>query len=370
MSLHKLFLITIGVIVLFGLIMLASSSAFQAQKNFGNSLHLFFNQLSQGFLLGVVGFLAAYFSPPQFVKKIAFLLFLLSALLLALLFVPNLGIEYGGARRWIQAGSFSFQPSEFAKIGLLFYLAGWLATHKRELAYFSEGFLPVLFVGGLVPFLILLEPNVSNFGITAFLILVLLFSAGARFLHIFGFAFAIILIGFFSVLLLPSRLHRLQTLIDPTLDPQGKSYQLNQSLIALGSGGLFGKGLGMSSQKYSALPEVSGDAIFAIIGEELGFAGSIGLLLMYIALLVEGIFIARGSPDPFFQYFAIGFDSLVALQAFINIGAISGFLPLTGVTLPFISYGGSSLISLLTGAGIVAQAAKRFPLRTQTNEFS
>lgn len=368
MNLHKLFLITIAVTVLLGLIMLASSSSFQAQRNFGNSLHLFFNQASQGLLLGTVGFFLAYLVPLRILRKFALPLFVLSLLFLALLFIPHIGIEYGGARRWMQVGSFSFQPSEFAKIGLLFYVASWLASHKRELVYFSQGFLPILFVGGIVPFLILLEPNVSNFGITALLILILLFVAGARFLHLFGFTLLIALIGFSSVFLLPSRLQRLQTLLNPTLDPQGQSYQLNQSLIALGSGGIFGKGLGMSSQKYSALPEVSGDTIFAIIGEELGFFGSIALIMLYLGIFIEGILIVRATPDPFAEYFVIGFVSLVSLQAFINIGAISGLLPLTGVTLPFVSYGGSSLISLLTGAGIVAQAAKSIPLGAKRRE--
>lgn len=358
MSLHKLFILTITVIILFGLMMLASSSSFQSQRNFGNPFHLFLNQIMQGIFLGGAGFLIAYLIPLGILKRFALPLFLLSVFFLILLFIPHVGFEYGGARRWIQVGSFSFQPSEFAKIGLLFYVASWLASHKRELLHFSQGFLPILFMGGLIPFLILLEPNVSNFGITASLIFILLFAAGARIWHLLGFFLVILVVGFLSVFLLPARLQRVETLLNPSLDPQGKSYQLNQSLIALGSGGIFGKGLGMSSQKYSALPEVSGDAVFAIIGEELGFVGSALLVLFYLGIFVEGIFIARNAPDPFAQYFAVGFVSLIVLQAFINIGAISGLLPLTGVTLPFISYGGSSLISLLAGSGVVAQAAR------------
>jgi len=358
MSLQKIFILTIAVIILFGLMMLASSSSFQSQRTFGDPFHLFLNQIIQGVFLGGAGFFLAYVTPLRILKRFALPLFLLSVLLLVLLLVPHVGFEYGGARRWIQVGSLSFQPSEFAKIGLLFYVASWLASHKRELLHFSQGFLPILFMGGIIPFLILLEPNVSNFGITASLIFILLFAAGARIWHLLGFSLVILMVGFLSVLLLPSRLQRVETLLNPSLDPQGKSYQLNQSLIALGSGGVFGKGLGMSSQKYSALPEVSGDAIFAIIGEELGFVGSIVLILFYLAIFAEGMLISRIASDPFAQYFTIGFVSLIALQAFINVGAISGLLPLTGVTLPFISYGGSSLISLCAGSGLVAQAAR------------
>lgn len=358
MSLHRLFILTIVILTIFGLIMVASASSFQAQRDFGNSLYLFFRQLLQGVLLGGGGFLLAYFIPIRFIKKLIIPAFLFTFLLLILVFVPGIGFAHGGSYRWVHMAGFSFQPSEFAKITLIFYLAGWLATHKSQLLSFSKGFLPALFMSAAIPFLILLEPNISNFGITSILIIMMFFIAGARLLHLFSLVLLIGIVASVAIIFLPSRLERIQSLFNPYLDPKGTSYQLNQSLIAIGSGGLFGKGLGMSKQKYAALPEVSGDAIFAVVAEELGFIGSTFLVMLYFVLLIEGIFITKRSHDSFSQYFTIGFVSLISLQAFINIGAISGLLPLTGVTLPFISFGGSSLASFLIASGVVAKIAK------------
>lgn len=359
MSLHKIFILTISVISIFGLIMVASASSFQSQRLFENSLQLFFKQLTQGFLIGVGGFVIAYFAiSPSLVKKFSILFFSLALCLLVLVFFPSLGIDSGGSYRWVQIGGFSFQPSEFAKIALIFYLASWLASHKKELSSFSQGFLPGLLVTAAIPFLILFEPNVSNFGISAAIILFMLFSAGARVVHLTGFILMIFLIGAVAVFFVPHRLERVRSVLNPAHDPQGASYQLNQSLIAIGSGGVSGKGLGLSTQKMVALPEVSGDAIFAVIAEEFGFAGGVFLVLLYLAIFIEGMLIAEHTKDAFSKYFVVGFVALISLQAFINMSAVSGLLPLTGVTLPFISYGGSSLVALLTGSGLVAQIAK------------
>ncbi len=358
MNVHKYFLLSIAVIVLFGLIMIASASSFQAQREFNNPFHLFFKQLGQGLLIGVLGFFFAYFLPPSTVRKIIIPLYVFAILLLLLVFIPGFGFLYGGARRWIQIAGMSFQPSEFAKVALIFYLAGWLAGHKKELSQFRSTFLPGFCMSMIIPFLILAEPNMSNFGITSFIIFVMFFMAGAKVYHLLGVGLCIFVIAVLALFILPTRYNRIFTLLNPKEDPRGISYQLNQSLIAIKSGGLWGRGLGMSNQKFSALPEVSGDAIFAIIAEEGGFIGGFFVIMIYFSILAEGVVIIKHSKESFHQYIIVGFTSLLLLQAFIHIGAVSGLLPLTGVTLPFISYGGSSLISLLTASGFVAKIAK------------
>ncbi len=358
MNVHKSFLFSLVIIVLFGLIMIASASSFQAQREFNSPFYLFFKQLGQGLLIGVLGFFFAYFIPSAVVKKNIIPLYVFAIFLLVLVFIPGFGFLYGGARRWIQIAGMSFQPSEFAKIALIFYLAGWLAGHKKELSQFWSTFLPGFCVSMIIPFLILIEPNMSNFGITSFIIFIMFFMAGAKIYHLLSAGLFIGIIAVLALFLLPTRYSRIQTLLNPKGDPQGISYQLNQSLIAIKAGGFWGRGLGMSNQKFVALPEVSGDAIFAIIAEELGFIGGFFIIVVYFSILTEGIVIIKHSKESFHQYLVVGFISLILLQAFIHIGAVSGLIPLTGVTLPFISYGGSSLISLLSASGFIAQIAK------------
>lgn len=309
--------------------------------------------------IGIVGFLGGYLIKPSFLRKLSVPFLLLSIIFLAAVFIPGLGIEHGGSYRWISFRGVSFQPSEIGKLALLFYVASWLASHKKEITSLTKGFLPFLALTIPIPFLILLEPNLSNFGICALLIVMLLFIGGARVLHLTSLVFITILLFFGVLLFLPNRLERVLTFLNPHIDPQGASFQINQSLIAIGSGGITGKGLGESIQKTGFLPEPSGDSIFAIVSEEFGFLGSAFLVGIYLLLVLEGIIIARRNKDQFSQYIAIGFSSLVALQAFINISAVIALLPLTGVTLPFISYGGTSLATFLGASGVVARIAKR-----------
>ena len=359
MNVHKFFLLSLFFITVFGLIMIASASSFQAQREFNSPFYLFFKQFAQGFLFGIGGFFLTYSVPVSKIKKFIFPCYLLTVLLLSLVFIPGIGLIYGGSHRWIQLAGFTFQPSEFAKVALIFYVASWLASHRKELSHFSMTFLPGFCMSMLIPFLILAEPNMSNFFITSCVIFIMFFMAGTRISHMVSVLICISVIALVALFFLPTRLSRIQTLLNPKQDLQGTGYQLNQSLIAIEAGGLWGKGLGMSNQKFSALPEVSGDAIFAIIAEELGFIGALFVIVVYFSILVEGIFIVRHSRDSFSQYVVIGFVSLILLQGLIHISAVSGFLPLTGVTLPFISYGSSSLASLLTASGFVAQIAKK-----------
>lgn len=359
MSLHKLFIGLVFLLASIGLIMVASASGFQAQTSFGDSLHLFSRQLLLGFIVGTIGFFVAYSLKTEMVRKLATLSLFISIVLLVLVFIPGIGLKLGGSYRWIEVGGFSFQPSEIAKLALIFYSASWLASRKKDLPSFSQGFLPFLILSVPIPLLILAEPNISNFGISVIILFILLFVAGSRLIHLFGLGLLALVFFAAMVLLVPGRLDRVLTFLDPQNDPLGSSYQINQSLTAIGSGGLQGKGLGQGVHKRGLLPEPSGDAIFATIAEEFGFIGSTAVVLLYLIFVVVGIIIALRTQDAFSQYAVIGFVSLVALQAFINISAVSGLMPLTGVTLPFISYGSTSLASLMTASGVIAGIAKR-----------
>lgn len=348
------------VLAVFGLIMVASASGPKAQLEFGDSLHLFYRQLIYGFGVGVVGFLIAYYLRLSFLRKFILPLLFVSIVMLILVFFPQFGgLHHAGSNRWLDIGPISFQPSEVAKLTLLLYCSAWLASHKKDITHFREGVMPFLLLSAPIPLLILLEPNISNFGITAFLIFLLLYIAGARLSHMGALAGAALCLLLLAIMMFPTRMNRVLTFFDPHSDPMGTSYQINQSLISIGSGGIWGKGLGQSIQKRSLLPEPAGDAIFAVIGEELGFVGSGLLVGGYLLLVVLGIIIATRTHDLFAQYLTIGFVCLISLQAFINISAVSGLMPLTGVTLPFISYGSTSLASLMAASGIVAGIAKR-----------
>lgn len=357
MKIHAIFIFTIFLLAAIGLIMVASASGFQSQFSFGSSLSFFSHQFF-GFLLGVIGFFFLYRIKPSFVKKFSVFFLFLALVLLILVFIPGIGIEHGGSRRWIELFGFSFQPSEIGKLALIAYSASWLSSHKKEIVSFKGGFLPFLVLSIPIPFAILIEPNISNFSISFFLIIILLFTAGAKIFHIASLALFTLACVILALFIFPARLSRIQTFLHPQQDTKGISYQLNQSLIAIGSGGFWGKGLGESQSKKGLLPEPSGDSIFAITSEEFGFLGASLLIFLYLLLALEGLIIAVKSKDQFSQYFVVGFVSLVVLQAFINISAVSGLLPLTGVTLPFISYGSTSLATLLAASGIVANMAK------------
>lgn len=354
---HRIFIITILILTAFGLLMVASSSFNESQQAFGTPYHLFIKQLSVG-LFGLFLFFAIdRFLGVKFLKKMALMAFLAVFLLLLAVFIPWINFAYGGATRWIDLGFITFQPSELAKIGLILFSSAWLATRKKEVKSLFKTFIPYLIIIGIPLVLILLQKDVSTFFITTVTLFVMIFLAGAKNIHLIG---VIVLVAIFvttAIFVFPTRMDRVRVFLDKEIDPQGISYQVNQSLIAIGSGGITGRGLGMSNQKFSFLPEPSGDSIFAIIAEELGFIGAGTVMVFYLILFIEGIIISRKASD-FSKFFIYGFITLVIFQAFVNISSVAGLIPFTGVTLPFISYGGTSLIAFLIGAGIVSRIAK------------
>ncbi len=347
----------IGILVMFGLVMLASASSDLAKVQFGNSYFYLKHQVTYGLLLGLAGFIVGAFVYYQKWRKFAIALLLLNIVALLLVFTP-IGLEIKGAARWLNIGGTSVQPGELLKLTFIIYLASWLSRSKSRSKSISEGLLPFLVLVGAVTILLFLQPSTTTAIIIFTAAVIIYFSSGAR----VSFLAAIMLIGILilSVLIYvtPYRMQRILTFLNPEIDTLGSSYHINQSLIAIGSGGLTGVGYGKSTTKLNYLPEPTGDSIFAVIAEELGFIGAGALLLVFLIFTLRGIAIARAAPDSFGRLLVVGFVSLITIQTIVNVAAISGLLPLTGVPLPFISYGGTALATFMTMGGIVVNVSR------------
>lgn len=354
-----LFVAALFALIIGGLLMLSSASAVVSFQKFNSAYYYISHQILFGFLPGLGLYLLCSLTPYRVWQKYASLFLAVSVVLLIAVFFPGIGYEYGGARRWLHAGPYLFQPSEFVKLTFLLYLATWLSKKgEKAVRDFSYGFLPFLFVLGIIALLVIAQPDMGTMGIIVLIGFTMFFAGGAKFSHM---ALAAGGAAFAFVVLIQSAAYRFQrftTFLHPELDPQGIGYHINQALLAVGSGGLFGRGFGHSRQKFAYLPEVTGDSIFAIIAEELGFILSIILIGLIVFLVLRGFAIARGAPDMFGRLVCVGVMSWIAFQSFINIGAMLSVLPLTGIPLPFISYGGSSMIILMGAAGIVANISR------------
>ena len=348
------FLLAITIcLVICGLFFVTSAGVALSQLKFHQSYYYLKNQLWKGVVPGIILGLTAFFIPYKHWKKYSFLLLLSSAFLLLGVFIPGLGICHKGAHRWLNLGFFTIQPTEIVKLSIILYLAAWLENHQRHLKNFKEGLLPILLVCGIIGALILLEPDLGTLGVIALTVGLILFLGQAKISHLLSICLLGIIIIVLAIHTFPYAANRWHSFLHPTTDIQGKSYQIYQSLIALGSGGLFGRGLGKSLQKYRFLPEPVGDSIFAIIGEELGFIGTVALISLFFLFVYFCFRIAQRAPDKFGYFLVSGFAVLVAVQSLINLAAIIRIIPLTGITLPFISYGGTSLAVFLTGVGFI-----------------
>ncbi len=350
-----IFLVTIGVLVIFGLVMLLSASSVLGKQRFNDVYYYLKHQLfSLGF--GVSFLLFTYYLSYRFFHRFSFFLLILNLVLLALVFT-SLGVTAGGATRWIKMGTFIFQPAEILKFTLITYVAAFFGAHSKKTHKVKEELIPFLVVMVIIAALLLKQPATAIFILVFVATLCMYFVGGARLHHML---FIIGLIGLalaLVVMVTPYRKDRLITYLNPDSDPQGKGYHINQALIGLGSGGMFGIGFGNSKAKSSYLPEPIGDSIFVLIVEELGFLGASLLIGLFLLLLVRGFKIARDAPDSFSRLATLGMISTIVFQAFVNIASITGLLPLTGLPLPFISYGGTSLIVLLACAGFVANVS-------------
>lgn len=353
------FLSTLGGIVVFGLIMLLSASGPLGLQRFGDSWYFFKHQVMYGILPGIVLFyLLSRFDYKKF-RFFAFAALVMSIVLLILVYIPGIGLRFGGAGRWVTLGFFAFQPSEFVKVAFLVYVAAWLAARYETTAHsLQEGLLPFLCALGTVMLLLILQPNTGSMSVIAGSALLVYLISGAP---IIWFAVLGVLgLGLLGLLIkiTPYRAARFMTFLHPELDPQGIGYHINQAFLAIGSGGPFGLGYGHSRQKYLYLPEVAGDSIFAIIAEEMGFIIATLFLVALGYLVYRCFLIARGAPDAFGKFLAVGIGSWLAIQTILNVGSMIGLLPITGVTLPFVSYGSSAFMSLAIGMGIIASISR------------
>lgn len=351
-----LLIATVGLLAI-GVVMVYSASAVLSYHEFGDWYYYVKRQLLFA-LLGVAAMTATMNIDYWVWKKFAKIGLIAGFALLLLVLIPGIGVVRGGARSWLGISSFGIQPSEFMKICVILFLSKMLSDEQWNIKHFVKGLLPPLAIVGLAFGLIMLQPDLGT-GVVLFgASLLVIFAAGARISHLSGLGLVGVL-GFVGLILAaPYRLQRITAFLDPWKDPLGAGYQAIQSLYAIGPGGLVGLGLGASRQKYSYLPEPQTDFIYSIIAEELGFIGGALVLILFTLLVWRGLRTAITAPDTFGSLLAAGIVGMVAVQVIINIGVVIGMFPVTGITLPLISYGGSSLTLMLTSIGILLNISR------------
>jgi cell division protein FtsW len=354
---YSLLLIVLGLLV-YGLIVLYSASTVESFKKFGNTTYYIYHQLTNGVLLGLVGMFICAKIDYHFWQKRVFWLICFSLVLLFLVKVSSHGLSAGGASRWLQIGGIMFQPSEIAKLTVIIYLASWIDKKRGDLRDFYFDLLPSLIIVGLFAALILWQPDLGTMLVLIAVSFAMLFAAGINWKYVVWSLAAMALSLYGIVKFAPYRSKRLTAFFDPGIDPKGISYHISQALLAVGSGSLWGYGYGLSRQKYNYLPEAMGDSVFAIAAEELGFLRILAILILFCLFALKGYSIAKAAPDLFGKLLAFGITSWVAFQALINIGAMVNLIPLTGIPLPFFSYGSTSLAMNLASIGILLNISR------------
>lgn len=350
----KNFLILTLILTVLGIVFLADASAPLALRNFSDKFYYAKQQLMWAFI-GILILIFCLKVNYKFWEKIATPMFFLNVILLLLVFVPGLGPKVLGARRWLYLGHFNFQPSELLKLSLTIYIAKLASKGKGYLSYM----LPILLSG----ILIMLEPDLGTTIIIMLIGFTQLFVSGVNIFLFIGTLLGGGIIGALLTWLSGYRRDRLLTFLKATQDPLGKEYHIRQILISLGSGGLFGVGLGQSRQKYLFLPETATDSIFAVIAEEIGFFGSLAIIVVFCLYILRGIRIARNAPDSFARILSIGIVTWIGGQIFLNLGSMVALIPLTGIPLPFFSSGGSSLVTILAASGILLNISSQSTIK-------
>ena len=355
----KFFLTVFMITVFFGLAMFVSAALGLLPRNPKAFYGVLVSQLVLGLGFGVT---ALYFTlnkiDYKFWRKHAFYVFLGSIILTALVFIPGLGRSHGGAQRWLDLGPVSFQPVEALKMGFIIYFAAWLSWAKHRVQDFKFGILPLGVMLVLIAFILLSQPDTKSFILISFTGLSMLYISGVKTKYILGMGALAMVFLAGLVFFTPYLQERVKTFINPAQDARGSSYQIQQSMIAIGSGGIFGRGYGQSIQKFSYLPEPHGDSVFAVVGEEFGFVGSLFVIVLYMLFAFRGLRIANRSPDMFSRLLVSGIVILITAQSFMHIASIIGVFPLTGVPLVFMSHGGTSLMIYLAAIGVVLQISK------------
>ncbi len=350
------------ILIVFGIVFLASASSYSSERDFGDPFYLIKHQLIN-LGIGIIIFFFCLKINLLFFKKWFFYIFLINLLFTLLVFVPGIGISSGNSTRWLSIGGISIQPSEFLKLSFILYLATWLSNQKKNKEFvFKKNKNVTLFIFLLIISLIIgifyLQSDLS----TSLLIIatggLMYFASKHPFWHNIVIFSYIILGGWIFSKISPYRMSRILMFLNPGTDPLGMGYQIEQAKIAVGSGGITGVGLGMSQQRFGLLPQPISDSIFAILAEETGFVGATILVIFFLLFAWRGFKIAKEGSNDFFRLISVGITSWIFIQSLLNIGAIIGLMPLTGIPLPFISYGGSALISELAGVGILLNISK------------
>ncbi|UCE84448.1 MAG: putative lipid II flippase FtsW [Deltaproteobacteria bacterium] len=341
-----------------GLVMLYSSSSIMAQQRYGDSMYFVKKQMLFA-LIGIAVLIVSKNLPFGVYRRLVYIILGVSLLSLIIVLLPQVGHRVGGARRWLRFGPISMQPAEFAKLALIIYISYSLAKKGDRVQEFSIGYLPHLLVSALFIGLVVMQPDLGTAVTFAALVFLLLFVGGVRSRYLFATGIAVIPLLGLAIAQTSYRLERLLAFLNPWRDPSDSSFQLLHSLLALGSGGPLGVGLGSGQQKLFYLPEAHTDFILAVIGEETGLVGVSLVLLLYGLMVYKGIKIALRAPNRYGTYLAFGLTMVIGLQALINGAVVMGLLPTKGLPLPFISYGGSSLLSNLAAIGILLNISSR-----------
>lgn len=352
----RMFFLIVAILVVGGIAMFASASLGLLAREDGTPWRLAFTQLMLGLIPGALALLILRFSPATLIQKAVWPFYLFALALTALVFTP-LGETYNGATRWIDIGFTTIQPSEFLKIAVVLMLAWWFSKAKGKVEDIRKGLIPYLVIVGVPALLLLAQPNTSTVIVIGLTSVALYYLSGAPWrdllilVLIAGVAFTAL------VLTRPYLMERVKTFINPAENAQTTGYQIQQSLIAVGSGGIAGRGFGQSVQKFNYLPEAQGDSVFAVYAEEFGFIGSVLLIGLFAAFAMRGFAIAADASSMFGSLAVTGLTLMISLSAFLNIGAMLGILPLTGLPLPFISHGGTALFCALASVGIILNVA-------------
>jgi cell division protein FtsW len=348
---------SVAALVAIGLVMVFSASSATAYSDYGDVAYY----VKRQFIWLVVGLVAAFFAyrlDYQKLKKPAPYILLAAAIALVLVFVPHIGLGANGGRRWLGFSAISLQPSEFAKLAVVIYLAAMLAARGERITSLAKGLFPLCVPVFVMAVLILKEPDMGTASLLVFTAFAMFFAAGARISHLFAIAFVTVPFAALTVLASPYKRARVFAFLDPWKDAQNTGFHIVQSLLALGSGGIFGVGLGASRAKFFYLPEQYTDFIFSVLGEELGLLGALAVVALFVVFAYRAVKIAIAAPDRFGYFIAIGCAALIVIQAFVNIGVVTSSWPVTGVPLPFISFGGSSLIVNLIAVALIANVGR------------
>ncbi len=352
------FLISVCILVIAGYLIFASASLGLLSKQAMKYSNVAFNQTFFGLFLGSIACIVTSQIDYKIYRKYSFWIYVFSVFVTLLVFAPVIGFSHGGAQRWVVLGKLSFQPSEFLKIGFIMFFSAWLAKAKEKSSTFKHGFLPLIILTAITGAILLSQPDTDTFLIIVFSGAAIFLTGGGRWKYIF----ISVLIGILGLTAIafskPYVMSRITTFIHPGANALGSGYQIQQSLIAVGSGGLFGRGFGQSIQKFNVLPEPIGDSIFAVASEEFGFVGAVGIILLFIFFTFRGLKIASTVTDTFGRLMVVGIVIMVISQAFVNIGAMVGVLPLSGITLPFMSHGGTALFMTMAEMGIILNISK------------